>query len=488
MTIPFDNSYARLPERFFRPVQPTKVSKPRLVKFNEPLARELGLSLDATDSDELAQIFSGNVIPEGASSLAMAYAGHQFGNFVPQLGDGRAILLGEVVDIHGRRRDLQLKGPGPTPFSRRGDGRAALGPVLREYLVSEAMTALGIPATRALAAVLTGEPVYRETPLPGAVFTRVAASHIRVGTFQFFAARGDDEAVKVLADYVITRHYPELAPLANPYPALLRAIVARQASLIARWLSVGFIHGVMNTDNMAVSGETIDFGPCAFLDEYDPQKVFSYIDQGGRYAFGNQPGIALWNLTRLAETLLPLFGDSEEESIAQAREILATFEPAFHERWMSAMREKLGITGAEEKDHELIQNFLVLMHQGEADFTLTFRTLGKLAGGADDRELTELFANTDGLAEWLTRWRKRLAQDTLTASDRQAAMESVNPAIIPRNHRIEEAIQAALNDDFQPFERLLAAVQQPFAKNPAFAEYRQPPKREERVTQTFCGT
>jgi len=488
MNFPFDHSYARLPARFFQPAQPAQVAQPRLIRFNEPLARELGLPLDASDPALLAQLFSGHTVPAGAFPLAMAYAGHQFGHYNPQLGDGRAILLGEVIDTQGRRRDIQLKGAGQTPFSRRGDGRAALGPVLREYLVSEAMFALGIPTTRALAAVSTGEPVYRETPLPGAVFTRVAASHIRVGTFQFFAAQGDDEAVKTLADHVIARHYPELAPLENPYRALLQAVAARQAALIARWLSVGFIHGVMNTDNMTVSGETIDFGPCAFLDEYDPRKVFSYIDQGGRYAYGNQPGIAQWNLARLAETLLPLFGGSEDENLAAAHAALAEYEQAFQAHWLTAMSAKLGLTSPAEGDLQLIRDFLALMHQGEADFTLTFRALGKLAGGAPDQTLTALFTAPSTLTDWLPRWRTRLSQDPLSAATRQATMEAVNPAIIPRNHRIEEAIQAALNHDFQPFERLLAAAEHPYEENPTFVVYQEPPKPEQRITNTFCGT
>lgn len=489
MTFPFEHSYARLPERFFRPAQPARVAAPRLIRFNAALARELGLSLDEVDADQLAQLFSGHTVPAGAFPLAMAYAGHQFGHYNPQLGDGRAILLGEVVDAQGRRRDIQLKGAGQTPFSRRGDGCAALGPVLREYLVSEAMFALGLPTTRALAAVLTGEPVYRETPQPGAVFTRVAASHIRVGTFQFFAAQGDDAAVKTLADYVIDRHYPELASLENPYRALLQAVTSRQAALVARWLSIGFIHGVMNTDNMTVSGETIDFGPCAFLDEYDPKKVFSYIDQGGRYAYGNQPGIAQWNLAQLAETLLRLFGGTEDENVAAAHEILVDYEQTFHDHWLTAMRAKFGLTGTAEGDLAFVREFLALMQRGEADFTLTFRTLGKVAGGAVAAEtLTTLFGESTGLADWLTRWRVRLSRETLSPAERQAAMERVNPAVIPRNHRIEQVIQAALKDDFEPFERFLAALEHPYEEDPAFAAFQEPPKPEERIANTFCGT
>ena len=484
----FDNSYARLPERFFQPVYPAPVAKPQLIRFNAALATELGLSPDVTDAARLAAIFSGNAVPTGAEPLAMAYSGHQFGQFNPQLGDGRAILLGEVVDANGQRRDIQLKGAGETPFSRRGDGRAALGPVLREYIVSEAMSALGIPTTRALAAVLTGEPVYRETVQPGAVFTRVAASHVRVGTFQFFAARGDTDGVKALADHVIARHYPEIAGEHDPYLALLSAIAGRQAALIARWLSVGFIHGVMNTDNMTVSGETIDFGPCAFLDEYDPQKVFSSIDQRGRYAYGNQPGIGQWNIARLAEALLPLFAGSEEENVSAANAALVEFGRVFQESWLDAFRRKLGIEGEAEDDLALVNDFLQLMHRGEADFTLTFRALGRVAGGAVDLVLEAQFTDATGVGDWLSRWRARLADSATSPAGRQAAMAAVNPALIPRNHRIEQAIQAGLSGDFQPFERLAMALERPYEDDPQFADLATPPRREERVTKTFCGT
>ncbi|MFA7415994.1 MAG: YdiU family protein [Rhizobium sp.] len=484
----FDNSYARLPERFFQQVNPAPVAAPRLIRFNAALAEELNLDFSGVDDERLAAIFSGNSLPEGAVAIAMAYAGHQFGNFVPQLGDGRAILLGEVVDRRGVRRDIQLKGAGETPFSRRGDGRAALGPVLREYIVSEAMHALGIPTTRALAAVLTGEPVYRETALPGAVFTRVAASHIRIGTFQYFAARGDVEGIRTLADHVISRHYPELGNLDQPYLALLNAVSARQAALVARWLSVGFIHGVMNTDNMTVSGETIDFGPCAFLDEYDPRKVFSSIDQRGRYAYGNQPGIAQWNLARFAETLLPILGGSEEDAVAAANAALVDFGRVFQERWLAAFRRKLGLTGEQEGDLELVNDLLNLMHKGEADFTLTFRALGILAGGGEEEDFRARFGQADGLPEWLSRWRLRIGPGGLSPQVRRSAMEAVNPAIIPRNHRIEEVIQAGLSGDFSPFDQMLGAVRKPFADDPALEAYREPPRPAERVTQTFCGT
>ena len=371
----FSNSYARLPERFFARLSPTPVAEPRLIKFNELLAEELGIDTLGLGPDEMAAIFSGNIIPSGAEPIAMAYAGHQFGNFVPQLGDGRAILLGEVVDRDGERRDVQLKGAGRTPFSRRGDGRAALGPVLREYLVSEAMHALGIPTTRALAAVSTGETVFRDRQLPGAVLTRVASSHIRVGTFQYFAARGDMEAVERLSGYVIDRHFPEARASERPPLALLQIVVERQALLVARWLHIGFIHGVMNTDNTALSGETIDFGPCAFMDSYDPATTFSAIDELGRYAYGNQPTIAQWNLARFAETLLPLLDPNPERAVELASEAISAFTSRFQEHWLAGMRGKLGLSSNEEGDLELAQALLRAMHENAADFTLTFRRL-----------------------------------------------------------------------------------------------------------------
>src|ERR1700712_2025548 len=376
---PFDNSYTALPENFFARVAPTPVVAPRLIKLNRPLAVHLGLDPDWLASPEGVEILSGKRVPDGADPIAMAYAGHQFGHFSPQLGDGRAILLGEVIDADGIRRDIQLKGSGPTPFSRRGDGRAALGPVLREYIVSETMAALGIPTTRSLAAVVTGESVMRETPLPGAVLTRVASSHIRVGTFQFFAARGDTEGVRRLADHVIDRHYPYIAKAERRYRALLDAVIARQAELVARWLLVGFIHGVMNTDNTSISGETIDYGPCAFMDAYDPATVFSSIDEQGRYAYGNQPQITLWNLTRFAETLLPLLSDDQEKAIADAQESLGDFAEKFNTAYQAGLRAKLGLFTERDGDPALAQDLLDAMAKNQADFTLTFRRLSEAA-------------------------------------------------------------------------------------------------------------
>lgn len=486
--IAFDNSYAHLPPQFFAEQAPTPVSAPRLIKFNEVLARELGLDVDALRLDAAA-IFSGNELLPGSQPLAMAYAGHQFGNFVPQLGDGRAILLGEVKDRNGRRRDIQLKGPGPTPFSRRGDGRAALGPVMREYIVSEAMYALGIPTTRALAAVTTGQPVYREEMLPGAVFTRVAASHIRVGTFQFFAARGDTESLKVLADHVIARHCPEIRDRANPYLSLLEAVADRQASLIARWLHVGFIHGVMNTDNMTVSGETIDFGPCAFMDSYDPATVFSSIDRNGRYAYANQPGIGQWNLARLGETLIPLIDPSADTAIDLANTIIKAYGERFQAYWLAGMRAKIGLASEEDGDLDLIQSLLAIMQQQSADFTLVFRRLASVAADEDVTDFAASFQEAQSVKPWLERWRERLARDPQTPAARAAAMRRVNPAFIPRNHRIEQAIQAAVDDsDFSLFEALIEVLARPYEDQPAFAPYAEPPLPAERVLQTFCGT
>jgi uncharacterized protein YdiU (UPF0061 family) len=486
----FSNSYARLPERFFARLDPTPVARPRLIKFNDSLASELGVYTRGLDSERLAAIFSGNETPLGAEPIAIAYAGHQFGGFVPQLGDGRAILLGEVLGRDGRRRDIQLKGSGPTPFSRRGDGRAVLGPVLREYLVSEAMHALGIPTTRALAAVSTGEPVYRDRQLPGAVFTRVASSHVRVGTFQYFAARGDVEAIKRLADYVIDRHDPDAKGAERPYLALLQGVVERQARLVARWMHVGFIHGVMNTDNTAISGETIDFGPCAFMDAYDPATVFSAIDQFGRYAYGNQPGIAQWNLARFAETLLPILDPDPEMASERASEAIAAFSQCFEAHWLAGMRDKLGISGADDGDLELARALLRAMHENGADFTLTFRHLCDAAAEESaDAGVRNLFANAGSYDIWAARWRSRLTLDSLEPDARARAMRRVNPAFIPRNHRVEQALDAAIEDEnFSPFDELLTVLSRPYEDQEAFARYANAPQAAERVFQTFCGT
>ena len=474
-----DNSYARLPDRFYARLAPTPVSAPKLVKINKQLALQLGLDPDFLASPEGVEILAGNRVAEGSEPIALAYAGHQFGNFVPQLGDGRAVLLGEVVDITGVRRDIQLKGSGPTPFSRRGDGRAALGPVLREYLISEAMYALGIPTTRSLAAVITGDPVIRENVMPGAVLTRVASSHIRVGTFQFFAARGDTEALKLLADHVIARHYPD----ATSYRDLYEKVIERQANLVAKWLGVGFIHGVMNTDNVSIAGETIDYGPCAFMDAYHPETVFSSIDQTGRYAYGKQPQIAGWNLARLGEALLPLFDEDSDKALAQANESLQAYGEIFGKAYLAVLRRKFGLFTEQDGDGELVQSFMKLLMDNGTDYTLAFRHLGN--GTARG-----LFEEPAAFDAWDATYRARLAQEPQDEATRRAAMQAVNPVYIPRNHKVEAALAAAIQeDDYAPFEELLAVLAQPFDERPEFESYVNPPSEDEaRNFRTYCGT
>ena len=488
--IAFDNSYARLPERFYARVSAARFPAPKLIRLNRELATSLGLDWDWLQSPDGLEVLSGQRVAEGSEPIALAYAGHQFGSFVPQLGDGRAILLGEVAALDGRRRDLQLKGAGRTPFSRGGDGRAALGPVLREYVVCEAMAALGIPTTRALAAVATGEGVIRDSVLPGAVLTRVASSHVRVGTFQYFAARGDTEGVRLLADHVIARHYPEAAAAEQPYRVLLDAVVAAQADLIARWLLVGFIHGVMNTDNMSIAGETIDYGPCAFLDVYDPDKVYSSIDRMGRYAYGAQPRIALWNLTRLAETLLPLLAEEESAAVADAGEALAGFRPRFQQAYEAGLMRKLGLLTTREGDAELATAVLAALAENQADFTLFFRLLADAqVAGAAEEALHSLFRDPASCDALLARWRARLRQEPHDAETRRSAMRTVNPAYIPRNHQIEAMITAAVErDDFTRMDELLAVLSRPYEDQPEFVRYAQPPQPHEQVTATFCGT
>ncbi len=494
-SLPFDNSYARLPERFFARLAPTRVAAPRLMAFNDALAAEIGLDDDARTrlggDGALAEIFSGNMPPEGADPLAMAYAGHQFGGWSPQLGDGRALLLGEVIGPDDVRRDIQLKGSGPTPYSRRGDGRAAVGPVLREYLVSEAMAALGVPTTRSLAAVATGEPVYRERPLPGAVLTRVASAHLRVGTFQYFASQGDRDALETLVAYSIERLYPDLAGSERPALALLGAVLERQAALTAQWMAIGFIHGVQNTDNMSIAGETIDYGPCAFMDAFDPATVFSSIDEYGRYSYGNQPAIAHWNLAKLAEALLPLLGDTQELALSAAQEAIDQF-PSLHEaKYLKRFRAKLGL-GREGDDDSadaaLISAWLDLLTRAKADFTLCFRRLSDVAAGRSDAPLRTLIGDEAALEGWLAQWRERLAQDeNLEAAPER--MRLSNPAIIPRNHQVEAALAAAERGaDLTVFERLHRALADPYADHEEFADLAPPPKPDERVLATFCGT
>lgn len=489
---PFQNTFSRLPERFFAKVNPSPVAAPKLLCLNTGLAAQLGLDAALLSSTAGVEVLSGNTIAQGSEPLAAAYAGHQFGYFVPQLGDGRANLLGEVVDAHGRRFDIQLKGAGRTPFSRGGDGRAALGPVLREYILSEAMAALGVPTTRALAAVATGEPVLRETPLAGAVLTRVAASHLRVGTFQYFAVREDIEALRILADYAVGRHYPEIAGSEAKYLDLLRGVIGRQATLVAQWMLVGFIHGVMNTDNTSISGETIDYGPCAFLEAYDPEQVFSSIDRQGRYAYSNQPFAMHWNLVRLAETLLPLIAaetGNDERALELAKGALESFMPQFEGKRLAGFRRKLGLFTVEADDAALIEDWLALMAANEADFTLTFRRLSDAAAAPEQGEaVVSCFSRREVYASWAAQWRERLSHEPQSPAVRSAAMKSVNPAFIPRNHRVQEVIEAAYGDNLQPLEELLDVVAHPFDDRPERREYTEPALAEQRVLQTFCGT
>ncbi|MEP3686821.1 MAG: protein adenylyltransferase SelO [Sulfitobacter dubius] len=469
MRIPFDNSYATLPERFFTRLDPTPVKEPKLLAWNADLAALLGI--EGGDAETRAQVFGGNAVPEGAAPLAQLYAGHQFGNFNPQLGDGRAILLGEVIDSDGKRRDIQLKGSGPTPYSRMGDGRAWVGPVLREYLISEAMHALGVPTTRALAAVATGEPILRETgALPGAIITRVAASHLRVGTFQVFAHRGETEALKTLTDYAIARHYPDAdGPL-----GLLRAVCAAQAELVAQWMSFGFIHGVMNTDNCSISGETIDYGPCAFMDAFHQGRVFSSIDRQGRYAYGNQPQIVVWNMAQLATSLLQQM-DDKETAVEDATEIVHDMPELIEAAWLRRFAAKLGISNPRPEDVDLINELLSLMQTDGADFTNTFRALGT-------DQARDHFTDRDAFDTWADNWRNRIEDEPAP----QAVMQLANPAAIPRNHRIEQMIEAAVAGNMAPFERLMTALSTPFEETDP--ELQRPPTEDEIVPATFCGT
>lgn len=476
-----EHSYATLPELFYASVEPAPVRAPRLVVLNRTLAAELGLDVAELDGERAASIFAGNRLPPGARPIAQAYAGHQFGHFTG-LGDGRAILLGEQITPRGARFDVQLKGSGPTPYSRRGDGRAALGPMLREYIISEAMHALGIPTTRSLAVVATGEPVYRERELPGAVLTRVAASHIRVGTFQWAAAARDESTRRALVDYTIRRHFPDLAEAENPARALLDAVIERQARLIAQWMLVGFIHGVMNTDNMAISGETIDYGPCAFMDAYDPATVFSSIDRHGRYAYGNQPTIAQWNLARFAETLLPLIDVEEKRAVELATESLRDFERRYREHWLDGMRRRLGVFGAEADDVSLIESLLEWMQATKADYTNTFADLARELPPECARRGDEKFMR------WHARWRDRLARQRESAEESDRLRRENCPAFIPRNQRVEQALAMAEQGDLSVMERLLDVLGRPFDHKREAPEYRQPAGEAGVGYRTFCGT
>jgi uncharacterized protein YdiU (UPF0061 family) len=478
----FDNSYASLPKSLFTKLNPTPVCSPKLIILNAPLAASLGLNAQALQSDDGVAVLAGNQIPEGALPLAQAYAGHQFGH-LNLLGDGRALLLGEQITPQGERVDIQLKGSGKTPYSRRGDGLAALGPMLREYIISEAMHALGVATTRSLAVVTTGESVIRETEQPGAILTRVAASHLRVGTFQYVSKWGTAQDLQVLADYTLHRHFPEVDAEENRYLFLLQEVIKRQAVLIAKWQLVGFIHGVMNTDNMALSGETIDYGPCAFMDAYDPATVFSSIDIQGRYAYGNQPHIAAWNLARFAETLLPLLHVNEEQAIKLAEDAISDFTEMYHRNWLTGMRAKLGIFNEEPEDEFLFEDLLNMMQKHRADYTNTFRALT-----FDKPEDTVLFGTT-GFAQWHELWQGRLSRQQEPKASSHQLMRNSNPALIPRNHRVEEALEAAVKQgDYSVMQRLLNVLSKPYAHSPEQADYSTLPVLSTGSYRTFCGT
>ena len=482
----FDNSFAKHLEGFFSYCDAEPAAAPKWLQFNHPLAEDLGLDSAALDSEEGLAIFSGNFKADGSQPLAQAYAGHQFGGFSPQLGDGRALLLGEVIDTQQKRRDIQLKGSGRTPFSRGGDGKAAVGPVLREYLIGEAMHALGIPTTRALAAVSTGDKVFRETILPGAILTRVAASHIRVGTFQYFASRRDKEKVQKLADYTMARHYPETAEAKRPYLAFFEAVSHTQASLVALWMSIGFIHGVMNTDNMTISGETIDYGPCAFMDSYAPETVFSSIDHGGRYAYANQPKILNWNLARFAETLIPLVDPNQEKAIELLTEILENIQALYESYWLARMKSKIGLSKEDPLDQQLIKDLMKIMEG--ADFTLVFRKLSTVLLGKSET-IKHLLKEPNTFDDWENRWKKRLMNEKVPAKIIVESMDQVNPIYIPRNHKVEEALAAAtIEENLTPFSKLLMVLNRPFDEVAGSEDYAAPAPKTNIPYKTFCGT
>jgi uncharacterized protein YdiU (UPF0061 family) len=483
----FDNTFVRDLVGLFEPWQASQVPAPELLVLNDQLATELGMDGEALRTPEGVAVLVGNTVPHGAAPVAQAYAGHQFGGYSPRLGDGRALLLGEVIDVHGHRRDLHLKGSGRTPFARGGDGKAAVGPMLREYVIGEAMQALGIQTTRGLAVVATGEHIVRDGMLPGAVLTRVASSHLRVGTFQYAAANSDLALVRRLADYSIARHYPDALDAENPYVALFEHVVDAQASLIARWMLVGFIHGVMNTDNMTISGETIDYGPCAFMDSYDPATVFSSIDHGGRYAFGNQPRIAQWNLARMAETLLSLFDPETDTAIAMATDVLQAFTARYDRCWRDGMRAKLGLDASSAAADQLIDEVLALLHSQRVDFTSFFRSLSFAVRGAA-APVRSLFVEPAAFDAWSDRWQAQVSTKTRKPSDIADAMDAVNPVYIPRNHLVEEALTAATDGDMDPFRRLLDVLAQPFVERTGLEAYAEPAPQSFGKYQTFCGT
>ncbi len=486
MSLQFDNTYARLPENFYARQAPIAVSQPGLVDVNRPLADYLGIDADWLASDQGIQMTGGNLLPEGAEPIATVYAGHQFGHWNPRLGDGRAVLLGEVIATDGKRYDIQLKGSGTTPYSRGGDGRAPLGPVIREYLVSEAMYAMGVPTSRTLAAVSSGEPVYREQRLPGGVLVRVASSHIRVGTVQYFRSIDDSSGLRALADHVIERHFPSAAESDNPALALYEAIIEKQANLIAQWMAVGFIHGVMNTDNMLLCGETIDYGPCAFMDQFASSQVYSSIDHQGRYAYGNQAPIANWNLACLGNAILPLLDENDEKATELAQQTLNQFADLYWQAYFDVFRSKLGLFTWNDSDPEMIGDFLKLLESTRTDFTLAFRRLSDLAG--DSSEVEELLTFDQRFDDWISQWKKRCEQESSPAQQRQQQMRSVNPVFIPRNHLVEQAIDGDYAGDLDLFHRLQERWSDPFSWDAKDRELALPPRPEQVVTQTFCGT
>ncbi len=484
----FDNSYQNLPQDFFERINPVPVKDPQLIIFNNDLGRSLGID-QKINKKELANIFSGNEILKGSSPIALAYAGHQFGNFVNQLGDGRAVLLGEVSTPNQERFDMQLKGSGQTRFSRQGDGRSPLGPVIREYVVSEAMNALGIPSTRSLAAVTTGEKVFREVILPGGILTRIAKSHIRVGTFEYFATQKNTENLKTLADYTIKRHFLSLKDVANPYLSLLEIVSERQIELISKWMGVGFIHGVMNTDNTSIVGETIDYGPCAFMDEYNPSTVFSSIDAHGRYAFGNQPLIAQWNMACFANSLLGLIDKDTEKATSKAQKVINNFPNKMSEAVMSVMCKKIGLDSTKTNSQEALTKLLRIMLDNKSDYTLTFRYLSEIIKGKRDSSFKQQFLEHNQISNWLKEWKELIKDQDLAKKEIVLSMESSNPVFIPRNHLVERAIEAAVeNNDFSEMKTLLTILSKPYEEQSKYGQYMKPPKPHEVVHQTFCGT
>ena len=482
------NSYAKLPKVFYEKIKPKPVKNPRLIHFNINLSKELNIDPNIINEENGKLIFSGNIIPKGANPIAMAYAGHQFGNFVPQLGDGRAILLGELFAKNGERYDLQLKGSGRTAFSRNGDGRSPLGPVIREYLISESLHYLGINSTRSLAIVSTGEDVFREKRMPGGVLTRIASSHIRIGTFEFFSYKNDIKSLKALADYTLKRHFKN-TPKKNPYKFLLKNVLKSQAELISKWMSVGFIHGVMNTDNTTISGETIDFGPCAFMDQYNPHQVFSYIDEGGRYSYINQGKIIFWNLAKFAESLLPILSDNTKESKKHAMECLEVFPSYFEKRWLNEMKKKIGLSKHEKEDHVILNEFFEILRTNNLDFTLSFRKLSKYLTEVNDDYFCKNVRDKKKLNSWVSKWKKRLSKENLSFTNLSEKMENTNPLYIPRNHIVERIIESSVSkNDFTEMKRFLKVIQKPFSEDSLTTEYTVSPKKDEIVPFTFCGT